>query len=60
VAGGFTRTSYFVNDVRGLLAKMKAAGYTVRGPNGSPAAKVSVGFVTDPDGYPIELVQLLN
>jgi lactoylglutathione lyase len=55
---GFSRFIVAVKDLPGLLEHLKANGAKVaRGPTRVENLKLSYAFVSDPDGYPIELVE---
>jgi lactoylglutathione lyase len=55
---GYHRYIIAVKDLPGLIDHLKAAGTKVtRGPTRVENLKLSYAFITDPDGYAIELVE---
>jgi predicted enzyme related to lactoylglutathione lyase len=54
---GFSRVGFRLPDVRAVVNAARAAGYPVtREPMAAQGA--ILGFITDPDGYALELVQM--
>ena len=55
---GYSHIAVATEDLEGLHAKHKAAGYKVTDLVGLPGTPPSYYFITDPDGYDIEMVRL--
>lgn len=53
----FNRFSLYVKDIEGIQAHMAAAGVNMKQLKDLKAYKVKVLFVTDPDGYTVELLE---
>lgn len=54
---GYGHIAISVEDVEGLHAKHKEAGYEVTDLKGLPGHPASYYFVLDPDGYKIEVIR---
>ena len=55
---GYKHLALVTEDVDGDVARVQAAGYTVRlAPTDIPLVNARIAFVEDPDGIPIELWQ---
>ena len=54
---GYHRFIVGVKDLPGLTENLKANGVKVRGPTRVENLKLSYAFISDPDGYQIELVE---
>jgi len=55
---GFSHIAVGTEDLEGLHAKHKAAGYEVTDLMGLPGTPPSYYFITDPDGYEIEVIRM--
>jgi lactoylglutathione lyase len=53
----FNRFALFVKDIEGIQKRMAAAGVKMKPLNDLKSHKVKVLFVTDPDGYTVELLE---
>ena len=58
LGNGYSHIAVGTDDLEGLHAKSKAAGYKVTELTGLPGNPPSYYFITDPDGYDIEVVRL--
>jgi len=58
LGNGYSHIAVGTEDLDALHAKHKAAGYEVTEPSGLPGSPPSHYFITDPDGYDIEVVRL--
>lgn len=57
IGDGYSHIAIGVDDLEGLHAKHKAAGYEVTDLMGLPGTPPSYYFITDPDGYDIEVIR---
>ena len=55
--GGFSHLVIAVNDAHATAARLAAAGLEVEGPSSHGSDDLWTAWVTDPDGYRLELVQ---
>ncbi|MCL2421683.1 MAG: VOC family protein [Defluviitaleaceae bacterium] len=58
IGNGYSHIAVGTEDLEGLHAKHKAAGYKVTDLYGLPGTPPSYYFITDPDGYDIEVVRI--
>lgn len=58
LGNGFSHTAVGVEDLVGMREKHVALGYEVTDLKGLPGSKPNYYFVTDPDGYKIEVIGL--
>lgn len=54
---GFSHIAISTKDLEGLHEKHKAAGYEVTNLKGLPGTPPSYYFITDPDGYDVEVIR---
>jgi lactoylglutathione lyase len=57
VGNGFSHTAIGVDDLEGEREKHKALGYEVTDLKGLPGNRPNYYFVTDPDGYKVEVIR---
>jgi len=57
LGNGYGHIAIATEDLEGLHAKHKEAGYNVTDLKGLPGIPPSYYFITDPDGYKIEMVR---
>ena len=57
LGNGYSHIAIGTDDLEGSHAKHKAAGYTVTDMSGLPGNKPNFYFITDPDGYDIEIIR---
>ena len=57
LGNGYSHIAVGTDDLEGLYSKHKAAGYKVTDLSGLPGAPPSYYFITDPDGYNIEVMR---
>ena len=58
LGNGFSHIAVGTDDLEGLHAKHKSAGYNITELIGLPGTPPSYYFITDPDGYDIEVVRV--
>ena len=58
LGNGFSHTAVGVEDLEGMREKHIALGYEVTDLKGLPGSEPHYYFVTDPDGYKIEVIRL--
>ena len=58
IGNGFSHTAIGVEDLEGMREKHIALGYEVTPLKGLPGTKPSYYFVTDPDGYKVEVIRV--
>ena len=58
IGNGFSRVMAFVPDVVTLFKELAAEGFETSEPTAIDAAPATIGFTKDPDGYPIELIEV--
>jgi len=57
LGNGYGHIAIATDDLEGLHAKHKEAGYNITDLKGLPGIPPSYYFITDPDGYKIEMVR---
>lgn len=57
IGNGFSHLAIAVDDLEAMQEKCKAAGYQTTDLKGLPGSKPSYFFVTDPDGYRLEVMR---
>jgi len=57
LGSGYSHIAVGTEDLEGFHAKHKAAGYKVTDMSGLPGTPPGFYFITDPDGYDIEVVR---
>lgn len=57
LGNGFSHTAIGVSDLEGMREKHKSLGYEVTDLKGLPGEKPRYYFVTDPDGYKVEVIR---
>lgn len=57
IGNGFSHTAIGVKDLEGLREKHISLGYKVTDLKGLPGEKPRYYFVTDPDGYMVEVIR---
>ena len=57
IGNGFSHTAIGVSDLEGMREKHKSLGYEVTDLKGLPGEKPRYYFVTDPDGYKVEVIR---
>jgi len=57
VGNGFAHMGFYVKDLEGAHKELKEKGYKVTDFSGLGGNKSSFFFVTDPDGYDIEIIR---
>ncbi|MBL4933133.1 VOC family protein [Clostridium paridis] len=57
IGNGFSHTAIGVDDLEGEREKHKALGYEVTDLKGLPGNRPNYYFVTDPDGYKVEVIR---
>lgn len=57
IGNGFSHLAIAVDDLEAMQEKCKAAGYETTDLKGLPGSKPSYFFVTDPDGYRLEVMR---
>jgi lactoylglutathione lyase len=57
LGNGYSHIAVDADDLEGLHEKHKAAGYDVTDLFGLPGTPPSYYFITDPDGYDIEIIR---
>ena len=58
LGNGYSHIAVATDDLEGHHAKNKAAGYDVTELTGLPGNPPTYYFITDPDGYSIEVIRL--
>ena len=58
LGNGYSHIAVGTEDLEGLHEKHKAAGYKITNLSGLPGTAPSYYFITDPDGYDIEVVRI--
>ena len=58
IGNGYSHIAVGTEDLEGLHAKHKAAGYKITDLHGLPGNPPTYYFITDPDGYDIEVVRI--
>ena len=58
LGNGYSHIAVGTDDLEGLHAKHKAAGYKITDLMGLPGTPPSYYFITDPDGYEIEVMRI--
>ena len=54
---GYSHIAISTDNLEGLHAKHKAEGYNITDLHGLPGTPPSYYFITDPDGYEIEIIR---
>lgn len=57
IGNGFSHLAIAVDDLEAMQEKCKAAGYQTTDLKGLPGSQPSYFFVTDPDGYRLEVMR---
>ncbi|MBY0755000.1 VOC family protein [Clostridium sardiniense] len=57
IGNGFSHTAIGVKDLEGMREKHISLGYKVTDLKGLPGEKPKYYFVTDPDGYMVEVIR---
>lgn len=57
IGNGFSHTAIGVKDLEGMREKHVSLGYKVTDLKGLPGEKPKYYFVTDPDGYMVEVIR---
>ena len=57
LGNGFSHTAIGVDDLEGMRDKHISLGYEVTDLKGLPGSKLNYYFVTDPDGYKVEVIR---
>jgi lactoylglutathione lyase len=57
LGNGYSHIAIDTDDLEGLHAKHKAAGYEITDLKGLPGTPPSYYFITDPDGYRVEMIR---
>lgn len=57
LGNGFSHTAIGVSDLEGMREEHKSLGYEVTDLKGLPGEKPRYYFVTDPDGYKVEVIR---
>lgn len=57
IGDGFSHIAISVKDLEGMREKHKKMGYKVSDLSGLPGEKPRYYFVTDPDGYRVEVIR---
>ena len=60
IGNGFSRIAYMVQGLDELLRRFAAAGAKVKPPVANAQHHIRVAFVEDPDGYRVELIELVG